>query len=151
MLLADFLSDVVRQPHRVGFAGGPGFVAPATAEAAWAEWDRFVEEQIEQGSQTVYDQAISLKELAELVNLSPYHFLRVFKREVGVPPHTYQLHRRITAAKHLLATEMPIGQVAAETGFVDQSHLTHRFRRSVGVTPKQYAENSNFLQDRLPR
>ena len=88
-----------------------------------------------------YDEEISLKHLAGLVELSPNYLLRLFKQEVGVTPHIYLTHRRIVVAKQLLAAGHSIAEVAYETGFVDQSHLTNRFKNIVGVTPGQYCMN----------
>ena len=81
---------------------------------------------------------ISLDELAALVNLSRYHFLRRFRATYGMPPHTYRLQQRIHLAKRMLADGHPIAQVALDTGFTDQSHLTRRFKGFVGTTPRQY-------------
>lgn len=83
-------------------------------------------------------QPVSLSELAQLVGLSPYYVHRVFEREVGLPPHAYLESVRIREARRLLAQGEPIAQVAAELGFSDQSHLTRRFTRLLGITPGQY-------------
>lgn len=83
-------------------------------------------------------QNVSLEELAARVNLSPYHFLRCFRAAYGMPPHTYRLQQRIHLAKRMLADGHPIAQVALDTGFTDQSHLTRRFKGFVGTTPRQY-------------
>jgi len=82
--------------------------------------------------------AVSLDELSALSGLSPYHFLRVFRRSMGLPPHTYQLQQRISLARRLLAEGQPIAQVAVEVGFADQSHFTRKFKACVGATPGQY-------------
>lgn len=81
---------------------------------------------------------IRLEQLAQEAGLSPYHFTRLFSRVIGLPPHTYLTQIRVERAKHLLSQGWPIAQVAAATGFTDQSHLTKRFKRIVGVTPGQY-------------
>jgi AraC-like DNA-binding protein len=81
---------------------------------------------------------VTLDELAALVNLSPYHFLRRFRAAYGMPPHTYRLQQRIHLAKRMLASGDPIAQVASDTGFTDQSHFTKRFKAFVGTTPHQY-------------
>ncbi len=81
---------------------------------------------------------LSLTALATLVDLSPYHFLRVFRTRLGLPPHAYLVQLRVAAAKRLLALGMPISQAAIEVGFADQSHLSRHFKRLVGVTPGQY-------------
>ncbi|NEP84155.1 MAG: AraC family transcriptional regulator [Okeania sp. SIO3B3] len=90
---------------------------------------------------------ISLDDLAAHVNLSPYHLLRIFKQDVGLPPHAYLLQRRIDCARQLLRAGFSIADVAAHTGFVDQSHFTRRFKKVIGVTPAQYRNN---LQDGGP-
>jgi AraC-like DNA-binding protein len=86
-----------------------------------------------------YADTISLEQLAYIANLKPLRLLRVFRKEVGLPPHAYLVQVRVTRAKVLLGMAVPIAQVAADTGFTDQSHLTRHFKRLVGVTPRQYA------------
>lgn len=86
-----------------------------------------------------FAQSISLRELAEQVALSPYHLLRVFHAEVGIPPHTYLQDVRIRRAQRLIELGHPLADVALAVGFSSQSHLTRRFKQVVGVTPGQYA------------
>ena len=86
-----------------------------------------------------YINSISLEQLARIANLKPLRLLRVFRKEVGLPPHTYLVQVRVARAKTLLSMKLPIAQVAADTGFTDQSHLTRHFKRLVGVTPRKYA------------
>jgi AraC-like DNA-binding protein len=85
-----------------------------------------------------YDEDISLDQLAALVNLNACHMLRLFAKTVGMPPHTYLTYVRARQAKRLLAVGVPIADAACLTGFVDQSHLTKRFKRVYGITPGQY-------------
>ena len=98
-----------------------------------------------------FSQNITLDDLAALTHLSRYHFLRVFRNTVGLTPHAYLTQIRIEAAKQLLGAGQPIAQVAAATGFVDQSHFTRRFKRITGVTPGQYSQNSKNVQYLVPR
>lgn len=93
-----------------------------------------------------FTENVSLEQLAALAELSPFHFIRVFRRQVGLPPHAYLTQVRVNKAKTLLALGEPIAQVALETGFADQSHLTKHFKRIVGVTPGQYIVGSKNLQ-----
>ncbi len=86
-----------------------------------------------------YADNIALEQLAAIAELSPFHLIRVFRRQVGLPAHAYLTQVRLKEAKILLALGLPIAQVALLTGFVDQSHLTKHFKRTVGVTPGQYA------------
>ncbi len=84
---------------------------------------------------------LKLIELAALVQISPYHFLRLFKQSMGLTPHQYILQRRIEKAKFLLQySELGIADIAVRVGFCDQSHLTQYFKRIVGVTPKQFLQ-----------
>lgn len=82
---------------------------------------------------------ISLEWLSHESGLSVYHFCRVFRRETGLSPHRYQILRRVNLAKNLIAEGVPISQVAVETGFYDQPHLTRHFKRVFGVTPGMYS------------
>ena len=90
---------------------------------------------------------ISLEQLAGIANLSPFHFNRVFARRFGMPPHACQTQLRMLQAKKLLRQGWPVSQVALQTGFVDQSHLTRHFKRLVGIPPGQYLQNSKNIQD----
>lgn len=86
-----------------------------------------------------YAADLSLSEPARLGGLSPFYFARVFRAEVGLPPHAYLESVRIGAAQGLLVRGVPLAAVAQATGFADQSHFTRRFRRVIGVPPGQYA------------
>jgi len=82
---------------------------------------------------------ISLDALAELVRLSPYHFLRSFKRSLGEPPHRYWTARRIERAKTLLANPgASITEVAFQVGFSGTSAFSAAFRRITGQTATNY-------------
>ena len=82
---------------------------------------------------------VKLIELAAIAQISPYHFLRLFKQSMGTTPHQYILQRRIDQAKYLLEqTELSIAEIAFRVGFCDQSHLTRCFKRLLGMTPKQF-------------
>ena len=80
----------------------------------------------------------SLAELAALAGTSRFALLRGFKREVGATPHAYLLQRRLRLARRLLAAGTAPAEVAAASGFADQSHLTRAFLRQFGVTPGRY-------------
>lgn len=86
------------------------------------------------------DRPICLEDLAALVNVSRFHFSRLFKRTIGVTAISYVEQCRIRRAKSLiLETAMPLAQVALAAGFADQSHFTRRFQRHVGCTPAAFA------------
>ena len=113
------------------YAQTPPPVKPVNPEASAV---RLVQEYLTAN----YAANTSLEQLSNLVNLKPLRLLRVFRKALGLPPHAYLVQVRLTQAKKLLAMGMPIVEVAAETGFSDQSHLHRHFKRIVGVTPGQY-------------
>jgi AraC family transcriptional regulator len=83
---------------------------------------------------------LALAELAGLVHLSPFHFARRFRQATGQSVHQYVIDRRLDAAKRLLAMQSAsIAEIAAHTGFADQSHLTRHFKRRFGVAPGAFA------------
>lgn len=84
-------------------------------------------------------QKLPLPLLAKQVDFSPHHFARLFRRATGDSPHQFVLRQRISHAKHLLnTTDLPLAHIAADSGFANQSHLTHIFKRFVGLTPSAY-------------
>jgi AraC-like DNA-binding protein len=84
------------------------------------------------------DRTVRLAELADVAGLSPFHLLRSFRELTGLTPHRYQMQHRIERAKKLLLQGRAGAEVAARTGFTDQSHFIAQFRRLVGVTPGRY-------------
>jgi len=84
------------------------------------------------------DRNLSLQEMATLCGYSPYHFLRLFKASTGMTPHQYITHRRVERAKELIAKGLSPAEIAAGTGFTDQSHFANTFRKYTGATPRQY-------------
>jgi AraC family transcriptional regulator len=82
---------------------------------------------------------ITLAELAELVDISQFHFGRLFKQSLGLSPYQYLLQQRVERAKALLKhTDKPIVAIALECGFNSHSHLGRKFRQLTGMTPKTY-------------
>ena len=82
---------------------------------------------------------ISLSSLAELAELSPYHFSRAFKQSFGVPPHQYLTSRRIERAESLLAQrKLSVTEIGLDVGFSETSSFTSAFRKVTGETPTDY-------------
>ncbi len=85
-----------------------------------------------------YWKNISVEDLTEIAQLSRFHLMRTFRRDVGLSPHAYLTQIRVEAAKKLLSEGASIVDVASDIGFTDQSHFTRHFKRITGVTPGQY-------------
>lgn len=81
---------------------------------------------------------IKLQTLAEIARLSPFHLNRSFKAQIGLPPHEFQNQLRIEKALNLLAQKKSFAEIAAETGFSDQSHFNRFFKRYMGITPRKF-------------
>ena len=82
---------------------------------------------------------LHLKELADIADLSAFHFAKLFKRSTGRSPHQYVLQQRLECAKALLRNRhIGLSEVSLRAGFSDQSHLSNVFRRFVGLTPSRF-------------
>jgi AraC family transcriptional regulator len=81
----------------------------------------------------------TISELAGLVDLTRFHFIRSFKQAAGIPPHQFMIRLRVDRAKEMLAEgELSIAEVASQTGFGSPIQLTRAFRRVVGTTPSAF-------------
>lgn len=101
-------------------------------------------------------QDIDLAATASHAGLSPFHFLRLFSRVLGVTPHQYLVRSRLRRAARLLADEeRPVTDVALESGFADLSNFVRSFRRAAGVSPRAFRKaargDRKIFQDRIAR
>ncbi len=84
------------------------------------------------------DEPIEVSTLAKIAGRSPFHFTRVFTRSVGVSPHRYVVHLRLQRAIALVRDgRCGLAEIAARTGFADQSHLSRWARRVHGASLTQ--------------
>ena len=82
---------------------------------------------------------LDLGEWADFVGLSTNEFARRFQQHTGVAPYTWFMDRRIDEAKRLMtSSDMPLVEIALESGFCSQSHFTEAFRRRVGTSPGRW-------------
>ena len=82
---------------------------------------------------------ISVGELAALVDLSPFHFCRVFKQTTGMSPLQFITRERITRAQQLMReTSLSLIEIALEVGYPNPSHFAQVFRRVAGKTPTAF-------------
>lgn len=96
------------------------------------------------------DRTISLEDLASVVNVSRFHFSRLFKRSIGSTAISFVEQCRIRRAQSLITdTDLPLAEIALAVGFVDQSHFTRRFHRHVGCTPAAFAREQGRRRSAL--
>ena len=91
--------------------------------------------------QTYLEQNLGLAELAQLSNLSPFYFSRLFKESTGVTPYQYISKLRMERAKQLLKnTDLAIAEIALQCGYSSQSSFSTAFLKATKVTPKTYRD-----------
>lgn len=111
-------------------------VSDHTGEISDRDAIRRVVEQLSRSTRNFPD----LAAMAKKSGLSRFHFIRVFKSEVGTTPARYVERCKIEQAKSMIeAADQPLADIADRLGFADQSHLTRRFKAVVGSTPASYA------------
>lgn len=82
---------------------------------------------------------LTLHQIADVANLSPYYFSRQFKRQTGYSPYEFTIICRINAAKHLLkTTDDTIKQIAFKVGYNSENSFTNSFTLKVGISPRQF-------------
>ena len=85
------------------------------------------------------DEPFSLKEMAKVAYLSPFHFNRVFHQITGIPPTQFLYALRLEAAKRLLlTTHLRVMDVCYEVGYNSLGTFTTRFTQLVGLSPCQW-------------
>ena len=86
-----------------------------------------------------YPRDLRLDDLAQPLGLTAFQLIGLFRRTTGLTPHAYLTQVRLNAACRQLRRGLSIADVAAATGFYDQSALTRHFKRCYGITPRQFA------------
>ena len=109
-------------------------------------------DQLQRAEEYIYEHLehnLSVTAMAQILQMSPYYFSRLFKQSTGLSPHQYLLKCRVEHAKQLLkTTNLSIAVVATQVGFVDHSHFARHFKRQVGILPRQFrAHSKNVLTD----
>ena len=94
------------------------------------------------GRKYIQDNCLStfcLADAAKHSNLSPYHFLRVFKATFGETPNAFLIRLRIEKAKKMLVTgNASIMEICEKVGYQSVGSFTSRFHEQVGMPPTQY-------------
>jgi AraC family transcriptional regulator len=82
---------------------------------------------------------VTVRELADVAELSTHRFLRMFKKSLGLTPYQYLLERRVERFKDLIRSKRAsLAEVTLCNGLGSQSHFTSVFRRAVGATPAEF-------------
>jgi len=87
----------------------------------------------------------SLDILASNVNLSKYHFLRIFKKQFGLTPYDFILNERVNRASSLIQKGLSISEASYTVGFTDQSHFSKNCKKFFNHTPSYLQKNSNIF------
>jgi len=91
---------------------------------------------------------VLVADLCALVQRSPAHFARSFKRTFGEPPHSFVVRRRVElAAQYMLTTDASLSDIALQCGFTDQAHLCKQFRQATGETPAAWRRAHRSYHD----
>lgn len=86
-----------------------------------------------------YAETIPLIDIANHVNMSQYHFARLFKKKSGYSPHEFIIITRMNHAKHLLkTTDFPVKVISQSVGYQNISTFTNAFTARVGMSPGQF-------------
>ena len=87
---------------------------------------------------TNIQQQPSLEDIAAAINLSPFHFQRLFRRWAGVTPKKYLQILTVERAKQLLSESKPLLEVSDTIGLSSSSRLHDHFVQLEAMTPGQY-------------
>jgi AraC family transcriptional regulator len=98
--------------------------------------------------------AITVRELARRVSLSPFHLCRLFRRQTGTTMHHYLMELRLRLALERLEDRgVDLSRVAHDTGFSSHSHFSATFRRGLGLSPsrarEELASSGDAMRNRL--
>lgn len=95
-------------------------------------------ERVRDHLQAHYADDVNVLTLATIAGLSRAHLTRAYAQHFGVPPHIYLNAVRVRKAQEAMLAGEPLADVAASSGFADQSHFNRRFKGALGVTPTQW-------------
>ena len=144
-LLAQLCREVARRGASPLVAEGLVYQALGEALQRGAPGGRDWLERVRETIDAHFDRPLSVGALAHEVGVHPAHLSRAFHRRFGTPVLAYIREARVRAAGQLLRRpDVALAEVAARTGFADQSHLTRVFKRLTGLTPARYRRSRTW-------
>ena len=94
-----------------------------------------------------YGERVSVTDLANVANLSPSHFTRVFREETGMSPVEYIMQLRLDRAKRMLrGNDKNLSEIALDCGFNSSSWFSQCFNRAFGIAPSDYRKNCSIAE-----
>ncbi len=112
----------------------------AEAKPKTKNCDSRIQKAIQYMRQNIHRQ-VDFEQLVELSCMSKDHFIRTFRREMGITPMRYIIERKMEHAQLLLTTgDMPVKAIAYAIGYFDHSYFNRLFKKEVGMTPQQYRD-----------
>lgn len=140
----------VRDPYPVSIPNPPSLLEDPTCPATLADHRRAVERSIHTMRANLH-QPLTLEDLASAACLSPYHFNRVFRRLVGIPPIEFLTALRFqTARQLLLSTPLSVTDICFAVGYTSIGSFTTRFTQMVGLSPRLLRQRAR-LRTPFPR
>lgn len=95
--------------------------------------------------QANYPYPITIDDMIQEIPISKYHFIRCFRRIMGVTPYSYLTNYRINMSKILLrSSDKSIADIAEACGFLDTSNFITQFKKHTGVRPTHYRRDFDF-------
>ena len=95
-----------------------------------------------------FSENISVRTLADRAGLSPYYFIRIFRRETGYSPHEYLIRIRMAHARYFLSfTDLPVKEICFSVGYSSESVFASAFKKEHGKTPSEYRSSQKETAD----
>lgn len=89
--------------------------------------------------QEFFSANITIEDICSEINISPFHFIRSFKKKTGMSPHQYLMNVRIKKAEELLRmSQYSVREASIMCGFINLSHFSSTFKGITGNSPRDY-------------
>ena len=86
------------------------------------------------------DRNITIEELSKICCVEENYFIRLFRKNMSVPPHKYIKSYRLKLAASYLERKYSAGEVAEKVGYSDISAFSHAFKKEYGIYPSEYTK-----------